>query len=84
MLIISTRASELNGHSPLDIDLYSGLSVLVDDLEWEVLDVGLDFLLVPLATNQSLDVEDCPTRIAGVLVLCCVSDQSLFVCPCDP
>lgn len=44
----------------------------------------LDLLLVELATDQSLDVEDGSRRIGGVLVLGGVTDQSLFVGEGDP
>lgn len=37
----------------VDLDLDNGLSILVNDLVGEVLDVGLDLLLAELATNQS-------------------------------
>lgn len=37
----------------VDLDLDNGLAILLDDLVGEVLDVGLDFLLVELAANQS-------------------------------
>lgn len=35
------------------LDLNNGLSILVNDLVGEVLDIGLDVLLGELATNQS-------------------------------
>ena len=37
----------------VDLDLNNGLAILLDDLVGEVLDVGLDLLLVELAANQS-------------------------------
>lgn len=37
----------------VDLNLDNGLSIAVNDLVGEVLDVGLDLLLVELATNQS-------------------------------
>lgn len=50
-------------YSPRDIDLDTGLVVLVDDGEWEVLDVLLDILVVEFAANQSLDVKNGSVRI---------------------
>lgn len=37
----------------VDLDLDNRLAILLDDLVGEVLDVGLDLLLVELAANQS-------------------------------
>jgi hypothetical protein len=37
----------------VDLDLDDGLAVLLNDLVGEVLDVGLDLLLVEFAANQS-------------------------------
>ena len=37
----------------VDLDLDTGLTILVDDGEGEVLDISLDFLLVELATDQT-------------------------------
>jgi hypothetical protein len=34
------------------------LAALVDDLEWEVLDIGLHFCIVELPTDETLGVED--------------------------
>lgn len=45
------------------------MSILSSDLEWEVLDVTLEVLVVVLASNKTLDVEDGAVRVRGVLVL---------------
>jgi hypothetical protein len=42
----------------LELNLDDWLSSLVDDLEWEMLHVGLDLSIVKLATDQTLSVED--------------------------
>jgi len=56
---------------PLDVDRDTRLSILSDDLEWEVLHVTLNILVVKLASNETLDVENGPVRVRGVLVLGC-------------
>lgn len=58
----------------LNADLNSRLTVLVNDLEGEVLHVALNILVVELASDQTLDVEDGSLGVRGVLVLgwsCC-------------
>lgn len=42
----------------LELDLDVGLAALVGDLEGKVLDVGLDFDIIELATDQSFCVKD--------------------------
>jgi hypothetical protein len=44
-----------------------------------MLDIILDVLLRELATDQTLDIEDCPERVRRGLVLGGVSDQSLVI-----
>jgi len=44
----------------LNVNLYTGLTILVDDLERKMLDISLDFLLVELATDETLDIEAVP------------------------
>lgn len=58
-------------HLLLNLDLNLWLAILVDNGEWEVLHVTLDIPVVELATNKTLDVEDCPERVGGKLVLGC-------------
>jgi len=53
----------------LNLDLNSGLAILVDNLEGEVLHVTLNVLVVELATDQTLDIEDGSLGVGGVLVL---------------
>ena len=63
----------------LVLDLDDGLAGLVDDLEGEVLHIGLDLLVGELATNQTLGVEDCVLGVHGDLVLGGISDETLRV-----
>ena len=63
----------------LELNLDDRLAVLVDDLEGEVLHVGLNLGVGELAANQTLGVED---RVLGVhsdLVLGRITDQTLSV-----
>ena len=73
---VSTRSSLDRGISclPRDVDLYTRLVILVDHSEWKVLHISLYVLIIELAPNHSLDVEDRPVWIRRVLVLCRVSD----------
>jgi len=59
----------------LDIDLDTWLTTLVNDLEREVLDVALNVLVLILATDKTLDVEDGPFWVRGILVLGCKTCQ---------
>jgi hypothetical protein len=63
----------------LELDLDDGLASLVDDLEGEVLHVGLDLGVLELAADQALGVEDCVDGVHGDLVLGRVTDQTLGV-----
>lgn len=63
-------AQKLQGpDSLLNLDLNSGLTTLVDNLEGEVLHVTLNVFVVELATDQTLDVEDGSLGVGCVLVL---------------
>lgn len=48
------------------------MATLVDNLEREVLHVLLNVLVVELATDQTLDIEDSSPWVRGVLILSCV------------
>ena len=52
-----------------------GLGVLLNNLEGEVLDVGLYGLVGPVATNQSLGIEDGVLGVSGQLVLGSISNK---------
>ncbi|KAL2282007.1 hypothetical protein FJTKL_11094 [Diaporthe vaccinii] len=67
----------------LELNLDVGLATLLDDLEGEVLHVGLDLRVLELAANQPLRVEDGVVRVHGDLVLGGISDQALSVGKCD-
>jgi len=54
---------------PLDIDRDARLSILANDLEWKVLHVTLNILVIELASDKTLDVKDGPVRVRGVLIL---------------
>lgn len=70
--------SELLGLT-LELDLNEGLSSLVNNLEWEVLHIGLDFRVVELAANQSLGIEDSVCCVHGDLILSSITDQTLRI-----
>ena len=63
----------------LELNLDDWLSGLVNDLEWEVLHVGLDIWVGELATNQTLGIEDGVGWVHGDLVLGGITDQTLGV-----
>lgn len=63
----------------LELDLGNGLAGLLDDLEGEVLHVGLDLGVLELAANEALGVEDGVVRVHGDLVLGGVTDEALGV-----
>ena len=65
--------------SPLNSTSNDGLATLLDDLEGEVLHVGLDLSVGELAADESLGVEDGVVRVHGDLVLCSIADQSFSV-----
>jgi NAD-specific glutamate dehydrogenase len=83
----------------MNINLDTWIAVLVDDLEGEVLDVVLDVLVGELATNDAFlersalssehwqntyNVKDSAFRVAGKLVLCGISNETLFISKSDP
>jgi hypothetical protein len=59
----------------LNLDLNSGLTFLVDNLEGEVLHVTLHVSVVVLAADQTLDVVDGSLGVGSVLVLGCAACQ---------
>jgi hypothetical protein len=63
----------------LELNLDDGLASLVNDLEGEVLHVGLDLSIGELATNEALGVEDGVGGVHGDLVLCRVADETLGI-----
>lgn len=63
----------------LELNLDVGLATLLDDLEGEVLHVGLDLRVLELAANQPLRIEDGVVGVHGDLVLGGISDQTLGV-----
>jgi len=63
----------------LELNLDDGLASLVNDLEREVLHIGLDLRIVELATDQSLGVEDGVLGVHGDLVLGGITNQTLGV-----
>jgi hypothetical protein len=65
-------------------DLDTGLAIFANNLEREMLHVILNVLLVELASNQSLDIEDGILWVVGELILCGISDKTLFIGEGDP
>lgn len=63
----------------LELDLDDWLAALVDDLEREMLHVGLDLSIGKLATDEALCVKDGVDWVHGDLVLGGISDQTLGV-----
>ena len=63
----------------LELDLDHGLASTVDDLEGEVLHVGLDLSIGELAADEALGVEDGVVGVHSDLVLGSISDQALGV-----
>lgn len=63
----------------LELNLDDGLATAVDDLEGEVLHVGLDLGVAELASDEALGVEDCVDGVHGDLVLGGISDETLGV-----
>ena len=61
------------------LDLNEGLATLVDDLEGEVLHIGLDLSVLELATDETLRVEDGVVWVHRDLVLGGIADQPLVV-----
>ena len=60
-------------------DLDVRLATLVRNSEEEVLDVGLDFSITELATDEALRVEDGVVRVHGDLILGGITDQTPVV-----
>jgi len=56
-----------------------GLRVLLDNLEGEELDVVLHIGVGPLATDQTLGIEDSVLRVGGQLILGGISNETLTV-----
>ena len=65
------------------MDLDVGLASLVDNLEGEVLDIGLNLSIAELATDETLSVEDGVVGVHGDLVLGSVTNQSLTLAEGD-
>lgn len=63
----------------LELDLDDRLASLLDDLEGEVLHVGLNLSIGELASDKTLSIEDCVDRVHGDLVLRRVTDEALCV-----
>jgi hypothetical protein len=65
-------------------DLDTGLTIFANNLEREMLHVILNVLVVELATDQSLDIENGSLWVVGELILCSVSDKAFFIGEGDP
>lgn len=63
----------------LELNLDDGLASLVNDLEGEVLHVGLNLSVLELATDEALGIEDCVDGVHGDLVLRGITDETLSV-----
>jgi hypothetical protein len=63
----------------LELDLDDGLAVAINDLEREVLHVGLDLGVVELAADEALGVEDGVVGVHGDLVLGGITNETLRV-----
>ncbi len=63
----------------LELDLDDWLSGLVNDLEWEVLHIGLDLCVGELATDETLGIEDSVDWVHGDLVFGGITDETLGV-----
>jgi hypothetical protein len=63
----------------LELNLDDGLAATRDDLEGEMLHVGLDLRILELAANEALRVEDSVGRVHRDLVLGGITDQTLRV-----
>ena len=66
----------------LNLDDWLVSSTLID-LEWPMLDVILDSLVIKLPTNESLGIKDGVLWVSGDLVLGSISDKSLLVVESD-
>jgi hypothetical protein len=63
----------------LELDLDDGLAGTVDDLEGEVLHIGLNLSIGELATDETLSIEDSVGGVHGDLVLGGITDETLGV-----
>ena len=61
------------------LDLNVRLAALVDDLEWEVLHICLDFSILESSSNKTLGVEDGVVWVHCDLILGGITDQTLVV-----
>ena len=61
------------------LNLNGGLATLADDLEGEVLDVGLHLGIIEFAADETLCVEDGVVGVHGDLVLRGVTNETLGV-----
>jgi hypothetical protein len=62
-----------------ELDLNDGLASLVNDLEGEVLHVGLNFRISEFPADQSLGVEDSILRVHRDLILGGITNETLSV-----
>ncbi|SPQ20609.1 c73ff6cb-8731-470e-9cf7-86bd75ccbeed [Thermothielavioides terrestris] len=63
----------------LELDLNDGLAIALDNLEGEVLHVGLDLGIGKLAADQALGIENGVVGVHGDLVLRGIADKALGV-----
>ena len=63
----------------LVLDLDVGLATLADDVEGEVLHVGLDLGVIKLAADETLRVEEGVVGVHGEPTLCGISGETLGV-----
>jgi hypothetical protein len=67
------RAYKVLGVTPV-LDLYQWLSTLVGELEWPVLPVHLDVLVIVCSSHETLGVKDSVGRVLSGLVLGRITD----------
>lgn len=63
----------------LVLDLDDGLAALVDDLEWEMFDVGLNLGITELSTDETFGVEDGVLWVHGDLILGGITDETFSI-----
>ena len=61
------------------LNLNGGLATLADDLEGEVLDVGLHLGVIEFTTDETLRIEDSVVGVHGNLVLRGITNETLGV-----
>ena len=61
------------------LNLNGGLATLADDLEGEVLDVGLHLGVIEFATDETLRIEDSVVGVHSDLVLRGITNETLGV-----